>query len=125
MVSNIFYFHPYFGKISNFPSDVALTSYATLHRDDWKNAVAFFQQLKWKPDPDLRVSYVELAFEFWYRNVPTSSPSPLICDIIKMLRRVVNQSSKLRNLGNLTPAVQKPGNKSNGKIGRSLSIVEY
>ena len=100
---------------SNFPSNVPLTSYATLHPDDWKNAIAFFQQLQWKTNPELRVSYVELAFEFWYRNIPTSFPSPLICDIIKMLRKVVNQSSKLRNLGDLTPAVQKPGCKSNGK----------
>lgn len=100
---------------SNFPADVALTSYASLHQDDWKNAVALFQQLKWKRNPDLRVSYLELAFEFWYRNIPTSCPSPTICDIVKMLRKVVNQSSKLHVHGLLTPGVQKPGYKSNGK----------
>lgn len=71
--------------------------------------------MKWKCDPNLRVSYLELAFEFWYRNIPTSFPSPTICDVIKMLRKVVNQSCKLRDLGSLTPGVQKPGYKSNGK----------
>ena len=104
-----------FDWFSNFPSDVILNSYASIHRDDWKNAVGFFKQLKWKIDPNLCVSYVELAFEFWHRNVPTSNPTLLIYDIIKMLRKVVNQSCKLRNLGDLTPAVQKPGYKSNGK----------
>lgn len=100
---------------TEFPHDVALLSYASLSKDDWSNALAFFRQLKWKCDPSLKVSYVELAFEFWHRKFSCEQPSLTIYDVIKMIRKVVNQSCKLRNLSKLTPTEQKPGCKSNGK----------
>lgn len=74
----------------------------------------FFQQIEWFLDDSFNTSFIELAFLFWdcdYRFEAANTPA----DIATLLRKCVNQASKMNHSQCLVPGKTSPKAKSNGK----------
>lgn len=100
---------------SEFPLDLQPSSWASISQDNWRIAVNFFKTLKWKIDDSLCVSYIELAYHFFFSQEAFSGIENSPSNIASILRKVINQAIKLDSHFPLVIGTQKPGCLSRGK----------
>lgn len=99
----------------SFPPDHPLKSYASISSDNWFIANRFLSSLRWDCSPDHQTAYIELAFAAWYSDVKFVGVDHSPREYAKVLRKTINQCSKLHHLGSIVPGPQKSGYKSRGR----------
>ena len=100
---------------SEFSCDLKPSSWASISKENWETAISFFKSLRWEIDDSLCVSYMELAYHFYFNHYTFSGIEISPSSISTLLRKVINQAIKLESSHPLVIGVQKPGCLSKGK----------
>ena len=87
--------------------------YATISNADWESGLQFMNQVKWIPDNG-KTSYIELAYEAWFRGVRLCDTNPNPSAYATVFRKICNQASKV-SAGKIIPGPQKSACVSKGK----------
>ena len=69
------------------------TTYATISEVNWQMAISFFKSLRWCIDDGMRVSDIELAYQFHHSGFRFEGHDS-VAKTTTILRKVINQSTK-------------------------------
>ena len=88
--------------------------YISITDENWKIGLQYLIGLKWMPNGEGKTSYIELAYDAWFKGVRFETTKNCPSTYATLLRKVCNQACKSFET-RLFPGTQKSGYVSKGK----------